>query len=1449
MAEERRIQFVTEVDTTGAREGLTEIGQQANQMAGNVSRAGERAERAVSGIGNGAGAAATRVNSAERSLVGSIQRTTAQMQAGSRASAQYYEVLARQRGVDPRVLEPYLQQLRAVEQAQQRARNASAGAAGGLDRVGASAAQTANALRQVPAQLTDIVTSLQGGQGPLTVLLQQGGQLRDSFGSVSGALRGVGGQLLAMVNPYTIAAAAAAGLGLAYYAGSREARAYNLAIASTGNAAGTSAALMAEAAAKTADFIGSQGGAAEVLASMAATGQISSKVMVDLSTAALVAQRDLGREVGKTVEEYAALGKDPVKGLADLIDKYHHVTAATYAQVKALQDEGKTVEAVTLAQKAHADGINSQTKRVVENLGYIEAAWKSIKTSISETAGETKDWFLSMGRDTTLADLTASAADIQKNIDLANSRRDSWGARKQQALLDVLNGEITAMQKKLGLSQQEAEAEARKARADQLRIEITNGLDKLLSREELRTRALAAARTKAAEAGLSEAETKKLLAIARNEYKDVDEAAEKKREAAAKAAAEAAKQQAAQIAEMAGLTTSFAKQWDFLGAQYKKGAISLDDLVAAQAKLLAQQPAMKEASEREANALKEADEFNKRYMASLAAISEIYEKQIEAGSDQAAKNEELARTYGLTKSAIEALELARLEEQLAQRSSLGLTLDEIEHLEKLIEAKRRSAAALASIDVKDANKKAAEKAAEDWKRSAEQIGQALTDNLMRGGKSAAQYLKDLFRTLVLRPILQPVGNAVGGWITTAMGMPGAAQANSGGGEGGTNLAQSVSNMYNAMKSGGTFEQTISSGVQSGFEKMGFSSGTSSTAGSWGGQIGGTVGGYMIGSSLNKGISNGYETGSGFMTAQKIATAAASAVFGPIGGAVAGFISGTINRAFGMRPKEYSDTSSLVGSIGAGGFAGTMDTAWTQKGGWFRSDKSGVNKAAVDGEMSKQLAAGYKALQDASADFAGTLGINADFITNRAQAVNIALGKDEAANQKAIADFFIGVGNTIAGELLPSLASFQKEGEAASATLQRLATGYALVDTALTSIGMAFGAVGTTSLSARERLIEASGGLEAFAANTAGFQQNFLSEAERNAPVLKSVTEQLAAMGLAGVDTRDEFKQVILGLDLTTEAGAKQYGSLMKLQAAFAQVYPAIDQAAIAAKALADAQERANAILQERKGLQDELDSLVLGSAQLLEKQRSAYDESNRALFDQIQAVRDQKSAAEASAAAQEKAAQRAADAWDKATAAVKAAQEQAAASLRAMGDAIMGSIDRAQQAAKALREFNDSLVVGNLSALDPDARYREARKQFETVGDTQSMQAFLQASKDRGADDFYYQRDFAMVQEKLASSIKQADDYATALPGFWRDFYSSVSTPAYTAPAAPPAVVQWGSMSSSSAQQSSAKTQELKQEMMQMRETNERMANSMNKLTDMFDRVSNGGSGLVLEGA
>lgn len=91
-----------------------------------------------------------------------------------------------------------------------------------LGKTGMSAKQTAWAMSMIPAQMTDIVVGLSTGQSPFMVLMQQGGQLKDMFGGIGPAIKGVGTYVMGLVNPYSVAAAAVGLLTYAVYQNRQE---------------------------------------------------------------------------------------------------------------------------------------------------------------------------------------------------------------------------------------------------------------------------------------------------------------------------------------------------------------------------------------------------------------------------------------------------------------------------------------------------------------------------------------------------------------------------------------------------------------------------------------------------------------------------------------------------------------------------------------------------------------------------------------------------------------------------------------------------------------------------------------------------------------------------------------------------------------------------------------------------------------------------------------------------------------------------------------------------------------------------------------------------------------------------------------------------------------------------------------------------------------------------
>lgn len=319
------------------------------------------------------------------------------------------------------------------------ARTALGGADAALNKTGMSAKATAAALRGVPAQFTDIVVSLQGGQAPLTVLLQQGGQLKDMFGGVGPAIQALGGYVMGLVNPFTVAAAAVGVLGYAYYSGSEEAVSFQKELIKTGNAAGTTADQMSGMARQVAATVGTTGAAAEVLTQLAGSGKIASDSFVEITEAALEWRSATSTAVEETVAEFVKIGKDPVAAAKDLNEQYNFLTAATYSQIVALKEQGDTIGAAKLLTDSYVDTIKNRSKEVTENLSIWERGWKALRGEVAATVDSVKN----IGRD---QDIASRIVETQQRVAAAQSavNGDPDDTAAKQKLTDA-NLELKAL--------------------------------------------------------------------------------------------------------------------------------------------------------------------------------------------------------------------------------------------------------------------------------------------------------------------------------------------------------------------------------------------------------------------------------------------------------------------------------------------------------------------------------------------------------------------------------------------------------------------------------------------------------------------------------------------------------------------------------------------------------------------------------------------------------------------------------------------------------------------------------------------------------------------------------------------------------------------------------------------------------------------------------------------
>lgn len=328
----------------------------------------------------------------------------------------------------------------------------------GLGDTGASAGQTAAAMRLLPAQITDVVTSLASGQQAWLVAIQQGGQIKDSFGGIVPAAQALRGA----INPLTLglvasAAAAAAG-AIAYNQGAAEADAYRRAIVLTGNAAGTSGGQLADMAREIGKSVGTEHQAADALAQLAGTGRIAGDSLRLLGTAAVQMDRELGNGVADTVKQFEALAREPVKASVKLNEQYHYLTLSVYEQIKALDKQGQQQQAAKLATESYAQSMNARTAELNANLGSIERAWRGV----ADWAKRGWSAILNIGRESTLTEQLDSVNAQIAALDSRKSDNPALNARRREVLVD----KAAALRESLRLQDSAALRQGEQTRAD-----------------------------------------------------------------------------------------------------------------------------------------------------------------------------------------------------------------------------------------------------------------------------------------------------------------------------------------------------------------------------------------------------------------------------------------------------------------------------------------------------------------------------------------------------------------------------------------------------------------------------------------------------------------------------------------------------------------------------------------------------------------------------------------------------------------------------------------------------------------------------------------------------------------------------------------------------------------------------------------------------------------------
>nr|DAL60289.1 MAG TPA_asm: minor tail protein [Caudoviricetes sp.] len=338
-------------------------------------------------------------------------------------------------------------------------------------RAGISIGQYNNAMRMLPAQLTDVATQLAGGQSPWLILLQQGGQVKDSFGGLIPTFRGLLGAVSPLAVGVAALTAAGAGIGYIFYQGTSTLSDFNKTLTLSGNTAGLTTDRML-ALAKS----GQQAGltfdqTTDSLTALINAGVGAGARFDELSQSVAKFSTASGIPIEKVAEAFGKLTNDPTSGLIAMAQQFHNVTAKQIDYVAQLQRSGDEAAALQAANDAATKGFNTQTQSLIDNMGTIERSADSLKRAFKSMW----DAALDLGRPDTAGEMVSKAQSAFKQADdIWNLRKNDryvndeararfWNDRESARLaLDMAQQQAGIAKASAAAAEKEAEAESEK---------------------------------------------------------------------------------------------------------------------------------------------------------------------------------------------------------------------------------------------------------------------------------------------------------------------------------------------------------------------------------------------------------------------------------------------------------------------------------------------------------------------------------------------------------------------------------------------------------------------------------------------------------------------------------------------------------------------------------------------------------------------------------------------------------------------------------------------------------------------------------------------------------------------------------------------------------------------------------------------------------------------------
>ncbi|AXQ65856.1 MAG: tape measure protein [Caudoviricetes sp.] len=317
----------------------------------------------------------------------------------------------------------------------------------------------------------------------------------------------------------------------------------------------------------------------------------------------------------------------------------------------------------------------------------------------------------------------------------------------------------------------------------------------------------------------------------------------------------------------------------------------------------------------------------------------------------------------------------------------------------------------------------------------------------------------------------------------------------------------------------------------------------------------------------------------------------SSILGVLGDNIIGSVLGGL---FGSTKKKLVDSgiqfdSQTLGDIFSGQFEAVYYNVieTTKKKFWGLSKKTSTSTvtSAIEGTILEEFGSIFGYIGDSVTQSLDVLGITSEkALENYVLSLGSISFKDMSGEeiQKELEAIFSQQADLIAKYMLPQISKWQKMGEGSFEALTRVAKEQAVFNDALSNLGISLVDVSSImQIDVAQAIITMMGGLDEFASATGAYFSKFFSEAEQFAAMGSSINDVFVQLGVTMPMSRESFKALVDGLDLTTEAGQQMFATLMQLVPSMDAYLSELEkQQAAAEKLLIDTAKEAYSALQK-----------------------------------------------------------------------------------------------------------------------------------------------------------------------------------------------------------------------------------------------------------------------------